>query len=61
MNSTVRQQENPSNNLIKQVEGRGASNVDMPIISFNNCHAPKYTLVVFDMFRVFCKHNLTAL
>ena len=25
------------------------------------CNAPKYTLVVFDMFRVFCKHNLTAL
>ena len=36
MNSPVRQQENPSNNLIKQVEGRGASNVDMPIILFNN-------------------------
>ena len=23
-----------------------------------NCNTPKYTLVVFDMFRVFCKHNL---
>ena len=23
-------------------------------------NAPKYTLVVFDMFRVFCKHNLNA-
>ena len=22
------------------------------------CNTPKYTLVVFDMFRVFCKHNL---
>ena len=25
-----------------------------------NCNTPKYTLVVFDMFRVFCKHNLTV-
>ena len=24
------------------------------------CNAPKYTLVVFDMFRVFCKHNLNV-
>ena len=22
------------------------------------CNTPKYTLVIFDMFRVFCKHNL---
>ena len=22
------------------------------------CNTPKYTLAVFDMFRVFCKHNL---
>ena len=26
----------------------------------HNCNTPKYTLVVFDMFRVFCKHNLTV-
>ena len=25
-----------------------------------NCNTPKYTLVVFDMFRVFCKNNLTV-
>ena len=25
-----------------------------------NCNTPKDTLVVFDMFRVFCKHNLTV-
>ena len=25
------------------------------------CNAPKYTLVVFDMFRVFCKPNLNVL
>ena len=25
-----------------------------------NCNTPKYTLVVFDMFRVFCKPNLTV-
>ena len=25
-----------------------------------NCNTQKYTLVVFDMFRVFCKHNLTV-
>ena len=24
------------------------------------CNTPKYTLVVFDMFRVFCKPNLTV-
>ena len=24
------------------------------------CNIPKYTLVVFDMFRVFCKHNLNV-
>ena len=23
-----------------------------------NCNTPKYTLAVFDMFRVFCKSNL---
>ena len=26
----------------------------------NICNAPKYTLVVFDMFRVFCNHNLNV-
>ena len=25
------------------------------------CNTPKYILVVFDMFRVFCKPNLTVL
>ena len=25
-----------------------------------NCNTPKYTLVVFDMFRVFCKPNLNV-
>ena len=25
------------------------------------CNTPKYTLVVFDMFRVFCGHNLKFL
>ena len=24
------------------------------------CNTPKYTLVIFDMFRVFCKPNLTV-
>ena len=24
------------------------------------CNTPKYTLVVFDMFRVFCKPNLNV-
>ena len=36
MNSPIRQQGNPSNNLIKQVEGRGAGNVDVPIFFSNN-------------------------
>ena len=26
--------------------------------SASRCNAPKYTLVVFDMFRVFCRHKL---
>ena len=26
-----------------------------------DCNTPKYTLVVFDIFRVFCKPNLTVL
>ena len=25
-----------------------------------DCNTPKYTLVVFDVFRVFCKSNLTV-
>ena len=36
MNSSVRQQGNPSNNLIEQVEGRGAGNVEVPILFSNN-------------------------
>ena len=36
MNSLVRHQRNPSNNLIEQVEGRGACNVDVPIIFSND-------------------------
>ena len=36
MNSPVQQQGNPSNNPIEQVEGRGAGNVDVPILFSNN-------------------------
>ena len=36
MNSSVRQQGNPSNNLIEQVEGRGVGNVEVPILFSNN-------------------------
>ena len=36
MNSPVQQQGNPSNNPIELVEGRGASNMDMPILFSNN-------------------------
>ena len=36
MNSLMRRQGNPSNNPIEQVEGRGAGNMDMPIIFSNN-------------------------
>ena len=36
MNSLVRQQGNPSNNSIEQVEGRGVGNVNVPILFFNN-------------------------
>ena len=36
MNSLVRQQGNPCNSLIEQVEGRGAGNVDVPILFSNN-------------------------
>ena len=24
------------------------------------CNTPKYTLIIFDMFRVFCRHNLNV-
>ena len=30
------------------------------LVAKGNCNTPKYTLVVFNMFRVFCKHNLTV-
>ena len=36
MNSPIRQYGNPSNNPIEHVEGRGASNVDVPIFFSNN-------------------------
>ena len=36
VNSLVRQQGNPSNNPIEQVEGRGICNVDLPILFSNN-------------------------
>ena len=36
MNSQVRQQGNPSNNPVEQVEGRGVSNVDVSILFSNN-------------------------
>ena len=36
MNSPMQQQRNQSNNPIEQVEGRGAGNVDVPIILSNN-------------------------
>ena len=36
MNSLVRQQGNPSNNPIEQVEGNGAGNVDVSIHFSNN-------------------------
>ena len=29
-------------------------------VAYQLCNTPKYTLVVFDMFRVFCKSNLTV-
>ena len=36
MNSLVRLLGNPSNTPIEQVEGRGAGNVDLSILFFNN-------------------------
>ena len=36
MNSLVRQQGNPSNIPIEQVEGRGIGNMDVPILFSNN-------------------------
>ena len=36
MNSLVRQQGNPSNNSVEQVEGRSAGNVDVFILFSNN-------------------------
>ena len=31
-----------------------------PMVADHWCNTPKYTLVVFDMFRVFCKPNLNV-
>ena len=36
MNSSVRQQGNPSNNPIEQVEGKGVGNVGLSILFSNN-------------------------
>ena len=36
MNSPIRQQGNPSNNPIEQVDLKGLCNVDVPIIFYNN-------------------------
>ena len=36
INSLIRQQGNPSNSPIEQVEGKGAGNVDVPTIFYNN-------------------------
>ena len=33
---------------------------EVPTEAGSLCNTPKYTLVVFDMFRVFCKPNLTV-
>ena len=33
---------------------------DKAFFMLQQCNTPKYTLVVFDMFRVFCKSNLTV-
>ena len=35
-------------------QGRLAQNVDL----FSHYNIPKYTLAVFNMFRVFCRYNL---
>ena len=31
---------------------------DINILGVGECNTPEYTLVVFDMFRVFCRHKL---
>ena len=48
--------------VIGDVNVLGSANVDVlgPTVSVPSCNTPKYTLVVFDMFRVFCKPNLTV-
>ena len=30
------------------------------LLFYKDCNTLKYTLVVFDMFRVFCRHNLNV-
>ena len=41
---------------------KAVANWEQPttVTEVRSCNTPKYTLVVFDMFRVFCKHNLTV-
>ena len=38
----------------------GSNNITNDHGEIKTCNTPKYTLVVFDMFRVFCKHNLNV-
>ena len=47
MNSPVRQQGNPSNNPIEQVEERGAGNLDVPILLSN--HSNKFQALIQEI------------
>ena len=40
--------------ISRQVDLQGSQ------LTAHQCNTPKYTLAVFDMFRVFCKHNLNV-
>ena len=55
----IRLQAHFSNYPIKKIRLDNAGEFISKVFD-DYCDTPKYTLVVFDMFRVFCKHNLNV-
>ena len=50
-------EENLVEHLARSLKRSGFTGVT---VNQARCNAPKYTLAVFDMFRVFCNHNLNV-
>ena len=48
----------PFDPKIERTISRLQREIRVLVVHNRYCNTPKYTLAVFDMFRVFCKHNL---